>query len=209
MSILVLILLLITSWIAWRLYSNRHHLPCPTWLSWVVELDNPFAKAHKAHEIIEMLPLQNGTRILDIGCGPGRVLLPLAKKIFDRDGHVTGLDVQAGMIKKAMVKAKELHITNVDFVNAHIDEAVIKKSYDIILMVCILGEVPKMDRESAMLKIANHLQPEGMISITESIFDPHFLSRKYVSDMMKRAGFIETKFAGNRFSYTAHFKREK
>ncbi len=209
MNILVLIALLVTVWFGWRFYSNRCNLPCPAWLSWMVELDNPFAKAHKAREVIQMLPLQNGIRILDIGCGPGRVLLPLAKKISPIDAHVTGLDIQADMIEKTRFKAEALGITNVDFINCSIHEAKIDKLYDIILMICVLGEIPKNDRKSVMQKIAKYLQPDGIISITETIFDPHFQSRKYVSEIMKEIGFAEDKFIGNRLAYTSHFKKKK
>lgn len=209
MNILVLISLIITVWIGWRLYSNRHNLPCPAWLSWMVELDNPFAKAHKASEIVQMLPLQNGIRILDIGCGPGRVLLPLAKKISPIDGHVTGLDIQADMIEKTRLKAETLGITNVEFINSSIDEAKLDKPYNIILMICVLGEIPKNDRKSVMQKIARYLQPDGIISITETIFDPHFQSRKYVSSIMNEIGFAEDKFVGNKLAYTSHLKRKE
>ncbi|MCX5924850.1 MAG: class I SAM-dependent methyltransferase [Candidatus Dependentiae bacterium] len=209
MNILALIALVIAVWIGWRFYSNRHNLPCPAWLSWMVELDNPFAKAHKANEIIQMLPLKNGARILDIGCGPGRVLLPLAKKISLIDGHVTGLDIQADMIKKTRFKAEALGVTNVDFINSSIDEAKIDEPYDIILMICVLGEIPKNDRKSVMQKIARYLQPNGIISITETIFDPHFQSRKYVSEIMHEIGFVENKYIGNRLAYTSHFNKKE
>ncbi len=208
MNILVLISLVITVWIGWRLYSNRHNLPCPSWLSWMVGLDNPFAKAHKAGEIIQMLPLQNGIRILDIGCGPGRVLLPLAKKIQDKRGQITGLDIQAEMIEKTRLKAETLGITNVEFINSSINEAKIDEPYDIILMICVLGEIPKNDRKSVMQKITRYLQPNGIISITETIFDPHFQSRKYVSSIMNEIGFAEDKFIGNKLAYTSHFKKK-
>lgn len=175
----------------------------------MVELDNPFAKAHKANEIIQMLPLQNGIRILDIGCGSGRVLLPLAKNIQDKGGHVTGLDIQADMIEKTQLKAKGLDITNVGFINSSIDEAKIDEPYDIILIICVLGEIPKNDRKSVLQKIARYLQPDGIISITETIFDPHFQSRKYVSSIMNEIGFAEDKFIGNKLAYTSHFKKQE
>lgn len=59
MNIVILIALVITVWIGGRFYSNRHNLSCPAWLSWMIELDNPFVKSHKASEVIQMLPLQN------------------------------------------------------------------------------------------------------------------------------------------------------
>ena len=113
-------------------------MPCPAWLSWMVELDNPFAKAHKASEIIQMLPLSNGIRILDIGCGPGRVLLPLAKKIEDKGGHATGLDIQAEMIEKTRLKARDLNIYNIDFIKSSI---VIRFCGNILYFVtCVISE---------------------------------------------------------------------
>ncbi len=154
-----------------------------------------------------MLPLSNGIRILDIGCGPGRVLLPLAKKIQDKGGHVTGLDIQAEMIEKTRLKARDLNISNIDFIKSSIDEAKINERYDIVLMICVLGEIPQNNRKSVLQKIANHLKSNGIISITETIFDPHFQSRKYVSEIMKEVGFVEAKFSGNRLAYTVHFKR--
>lgn len=199
-----------TLWIGWRLYSNRHNLPCPAWLSWMVELDNPFAKAHKAKEIIQTLPLQDGVRILDIGCGPGRVLLPLAEKVQGKGGHVTGLDIQASMIEKAKLKAQQLNITNVDFINSNIIDAKINEPYDIITMVCVLGEIPQRERTSVMQKLVSHLRPEGVISITETMFDPHYQRRNEVSKMMKAIGFGEMKFTGNTLAYSViYYKNEK
>ena len=32
----------------WRISSQRHALPCPTWLEWMVELDIPFTKVNRA-----------------------------------------------------------------------------------------------------------------------------------------------------------------
>lgn len=76
-------------------------------------------------------------------------------------------------------------------------------------MICVLGEIPKNDRKSVMQKIARYLQPDGIISITETIFDPHFQSRKYVSSIMNEIGFAENKFIGNKLAYTAHFKKQE
>ena len=43
--------------LGWRLSSRRHSLPCPSWLGWMVEMDNPFTKANRAQTIIEYLAL--------------------------------------------------------------------------------------------------------------------------------------------------------
>ncbi len=206
--IYVAIALIIIAWLAWRWYSTKHNLPCPAWLSWMVELDNPFARAHKASEIIASLPLNHGMKVLDIGCGPGRVLVPLAQKIAQVNGHATGLDVQAEMLQKASLKAQKLHVNNVDFIKGNIDQVPLEQHYDVVLMICVLGEIPGAQHESVMRKVAAHVKPDGIISITETVFDPHFQKRKNVACLMERVGFTQVKQVGNWFAYTAHFKKK-
>ena len=37
--------------VIWRLFSNRRSIPCPSWLGWMVEMDNPILKNNSAREI--------------------------------------------------------------------------------------------------------------------------------------------------------------
>ena len=67
--------------VVWRLASGRRSIPCPAWLSWMVELDNPFTKTNRAATIVERLDLQPGMAVLDVGCGPGRLTIPIATKV--------------------------------------------------------------------------------------------------------------------------------
>lgn len=206
-TISILGVLAACGWILWRISSTRHTLPCPAWLAWMIELDNPFARAHKAWEIIETLPLKKGMKCLDIGCGPGRVSLPLAQKIAEMGGSVTGLDIQAEMLAKTSKRAKELNIQNIDFVQGDIHQIPIEQVYDVALMICVLGEIPKDVHEAVLKKIVSHLQPGGLISITETIFDPHFQRHQTVRKLMEKIACTETMFTGNWLAYTAHFKK--
>ncbi|MEW6543908.1 MAG: hypothetical protein AB1411_09895 [Nitrospirota bacterium] len=54
---------------AWLFVSCRQSLPCPVWLRWCVELDNPFTKTNRAAVIVDHLGLQPGMTVLDLGCG--------------------------------------------------------------------------------------------------------------------------------------------
>ena len=90
--------------IGWRLASTRRSLPCPVWLRWFVELDNPFTRTNRAATIIEHLELKPDMAVVDVGCGPGRVSIPLAERV--PDGEVLAVDIQAGMLRRAKEKAE-------------------------------------------------------------------------------------------------------
>lgn len=206
----ILIIALIGVWFFWRASSKRHHLPCPPWLGWMVELDNPLAKAHKADFIIDTLQIIPGMQVLDIGVGPGRVTIPLAQSLQPLNGFVTALDVQAAMLAKVRAKANQLGIDNIAYIQSSAQQIYESPlQYDAVLLVCVLGEIPEAEKLAVMQALKKSLKPEGIISITESIFDPHYQSRNVVASLMQTAGFKEHKFFGNKLAYTAHFKRAK
>src|SRR5690349_21980666 len=91
--------------VIWRVGSRRRSLPCPVWLRWLVELDNPFTKTNRAAVIIEHLSLQPGMVVLDAGCGPGRLTIPVARLVGEQ-GAVVALDLQPGMLERTRKKAQ-------------------------------------------------------------------------------------------------------
>lgn len=106
---LALLVLLPLIFFVWRLASRRHTLPCPAWLRWLVELDNPFTQTNRARVIIDHLDLQPGMKVLDVGCGPGRLTIPLAQKVGPQ-GQVVAIDIQPGMLRRAQEKAEAAHL---------------------------------------------------------------------------------------------------
>ena len=91
---------------AWLFISRRRSIPCPTWLDWLVEKDNPFSKSHRAVAIIENSDIRQGMTVLDAGCGPGRVTIPIARAV-GLSGQVVAMDIQAGMLAKVQKKAEQ------------------------------------------------------------------------------------------------------
>ena len=203
--IIIVVVLIVLVFFVWRLISNRKSLPCPSWLGWMVELDNPFTKTNRASVIIGLLDLQPGMKVLDAGCGPGRLSIPTAKAIGPQ-GQLTALDLQAEMLKQVREKAQISGLSNLHFVQAGLGEGKLKKNYyDRALMVTVLGEIP--DQESALIEIFETLKPGGILSVTEVIFDPHFQSRVAVQKVASKVGFREVGFFGKKLAFTMHFEK--
>lgn len=200
-----IVILIVVLTLVWRFISNRRSLPCPSWLSWMVEMDNPFTRANRASVIIDLLGLQPGMKVLDAGCGPGRLAIPAAKAIGSQ-GELTALDLQAGMLAHVQEKTRTAGLTNIRLMQAGLGEGKLEKAYyDRVMLVTVLGEIP--EQEAALKEIYEALKPGGILSVTEVIFDPHFQSRKSVQRVAGNVGFREAGFFGKRLAYTMHFER--
>ena len=200
---LIVIVILVT--VIWRLASRHHSIPCPVWLSWLVEMDNPFTRTNRAAVIVDHLDLEPGMTVLDLGCGPGRVTLPLAWRVGP-SGKVVAVDIQAGMLARAREKAQAANLSNIEFVQAGAGEGKLAHAqFDRTVLVTVLGEIP--DRAAALQEIFTTLKPGGILSVTEVIFDPHFQRQSTVLRLADEAGFREKACFGNRIAYTLHLEK--
>jgi len=200
---LVCILILLS--ITWHFASRHFSLPCPTWLAWLVELDNPFSKVHGAQAITDHLLLKPGMKVLDFGCGPGRVTIPIAEQVGP-SGEVVAVDIQPNMLRRAQEKALARNLNNIRFLEIGAGQEELHHSYfDRATLVTVLGEVS--DRQTALKQLFDSLKPGGMLSITEIIFDPHFQSRSTVRHLANKIGFQEKEIFGNRFTFTLNFNK--
>lgn len=71
-----------------------------------------------AARIADALSLDGTGRLLDVGCGPGIVTLPLAPYF----GEVVGLDPDAGMLTEATARSNALRVTNARWVQARAED---------------------------------------------------------------------------------------
>lgn len=199
-AILVIIFSLI---LTASIIKKKRALPCPSWLTFLLE--NPYMESLAGSSVlIERIDLKEGMRVLDVGCGPGRLTIPFAKYI-GQSGEVVALDIQKKMLQKLVERIKNNNITNVRFILGGAGQEKIqeKNSFDRAVLVTVLGEIP--NKKSALKEIFNALKPGGLLSITEVFPDPDFLRQGKVFQLATTAGFTLEKKYGNRFAFTMNF----
>jgi ubiquinone/menaquinone biosynthesis C-methylase UbiE len=159
--------------------------PFPASMAWL--LDNPLARLH-ADRQARRLPIEPGMRVVDVGCGPGRLTLPAARLVGE-DGEVLAVDLQAPMLAIVEARAARAHLRNVRTLQAAAgDGALPADRFDLALLVTVLGEVPSARRSEAVTEIAGALRPGGRLVVIEALFDPHRLSRDAVLALAHPAG---------------------
>ena len=102
---------------------RRRSLPHPSWLSWLLE--NPYMDAVTGSSLIlKRIKLTPGMRVLDVGCGPGRMAIPAAKKVGP-EGKVVALDIQMPMLEKVKKRAEASGLSNIQTVLGGIGQGVL------------------------------------------------------------------------------------
>lgn len=197
---------LVLSWFVLRHWAGGG--PCPVWLSWFFA--NRWADSYSGVQtIIERASARSGMRILDAGCGPGRLTIPLAR-LVGPSGEVVALDMQEGMLARVRAHAARLGLTNVRTLQAPLEQGsktseLQSGGFDRVLLVTVLGEVP--DRDAALAGLHAALKPGGILSITELIIDPDYVPHRTVTRLAQRAGFQQDRRFGNLLMFTANFKK--
>jgi ubiquinone/menaquinone biosynthesis C-methylase UbiE len=70
-------------------------------------------------------------RMLDVGCGTGRVL-PIVARISEK---VTGIDMNAEYLEQARGYARELQLTNVDLQHCDLSQWKEQEAFDLVSMI--------------------------------------------------------------------------
>jgi ubiquinone/menaquinone biosynthesis C-methylase UbiE len=171
----------------------------------MVEMDNPFTRANRAAVILDHLDLAPGMTLLDAGCGPGRITLPAAGRVGPA-GEVLALDLQQGMLDRVRAKAGAAGLAPIRLLRAGLGDGQLPPDhFDRAVLVTVLGEIP--DAHAALAELHTALKPDGLLAITEVIFDPHFQRRSTVADLAAAAGFALHAFHGRPWAYTAVFRK--
>lgn len=200
--IAAIIAVLLCFFLGWRRASRQWQLPCPSLLGWALET-RLYDRLCGTSATLDRMNLEPGQRILEIGPGPGRLLIPAAKRI-QPEGEAVGIDIQPGMVDRLRARAADAEVTNLtailgDATKPHVDEG----SFDLVFLVTTLGEIP--DRAAALAESFRALRPGGMLSVTEIFGDPHYQSRATVKRLAEEAGLQFESLHGHWWFFTTNF----
>jgi ubiquinone/menaquinone biosynthesis C-methylase UbiE len=153
-------------------------------------------------------------KVLDAGCGPGRLTVALAEAVGP-GGGVVALDGQPAMLGRLEGRLQAEGVKNVRPLlgelggGAPLGEGapeVGEDGFDRAVLAMVLGEA--RDRAGALRELHGALRPGGVLSVTEIFGDPHHLAASTVHKEAEAAGFRLVERFGSFPAYTLNFKKE-
>lgn len=156
-------------------------------------------------ELVKRLPLTKNSRVLEVGAGSGFYSLAVAEAV--REGKLELLDLQEEMLGKARQKMESAGLKNVGYTLAKGDGRIPfdDGSFDVVFMVTVLGEVK--DQESLIREICRLLRTHGVLSVSEHLPDPDFVSSGKLRGLLENNGFRFKRRFGQSWAYTANYEK--
>ncbi len=124
-------------------------------------------------ENLERLDCERGGEYLDLGCGQGRLSLPLAQWCGGAGGKVIGVDLSDVAIGRAKAYASEAGVENVAFTVADIGDyigAVADESFHGIVITEVLYFLPEQERVLREVKRALKANGVLILSVRSQLF---------------------------------------
>lgn len=113
-----------------------------------------------------LLPhLVGGSRLLDVGCGPGTITVDLARRLAP--GEVVGIDRAADVVAQAEAHGREQGVANVSFTTGDVYALDLPdRSFDVVHAHQVLQHLTRP--VAALGELRRVLRPGGLLAVRES-----------------------------------------
>ena len=122
---------------------------------------NSTAQQKWARELIKKLQLSGNERLLDIGCGDGKVTAEIANYLVD--GHVTGIDNSEEMLSLATKKFNNENYQNLKFKKMDASSIAFSQHFNVVFSNAALHWV--INHEPVLKGIYAALKPSGRVLV--------------------------------------------
>jgi ubiquinone/menaquinone biosynthesis C-methylase UbiE len=126
-----------------------------------------YGKERKSRQMtIDLIQLQPGEAVLDVGCGTGTLAL-VAKKRVGKTGRVCGVDPSASLLAGARRKAARARLP-IDFQLGGIEQIPFPdQSFDAVLSTFMLHHLSDDLKRRGLTEIMRVLKPEGRLLVID------------------------------------------
>jgi SAM-dependent methyltransferase len=166
---------------------------------WTIRLmhDNPILPlVRNPYKLLKAAGLEEGYKVLEVGCGPGFFTIPAARIVGD-EGHVYAIDIHPRAVDRVKKKTEREALTNVtaSCINAS-DTGLPGESVDLAFVFGLRYIAGGL--ENVIAELHRVLKPGGILS-----FEKTRGSEAALIDDIKRGGFSFTGKRGRIFLFQA------
>jgi SAM-dependent methyltransferase len=131
--------------------------------------NNPYVDL-RAEAVRRMLPWRTGMSVIDLGCGDGRISIPLVKD----SGNLLLVDASAAMLDLARRNVPPISASRVDYRCVDLADFESRQQFDVVLCIGVLAHVPKPSE--TLRQISDLVGPNGcaLVQLTD---DSYWLGR--------------------------------
>lgn len=119
--------------------------------------------------LIEQFAARCGSPILELGCGTGRLLIPLARQGYE----MTGIDISPAMLEVARRRIAAEGLTErVSLVQQDMRQLALDRRFSLVFVAVnsFMHLLTSEDQLTALARIHQHLQPNGLLLL--DLFNP-------------------------------------
>ncbi len=151
--------------------SHTHHHSSDKLIHWARVYDLGYGLLGRRRNslramLADDLKLRPGDRVLDVGCGPGRLALVFAERVGS-SGSVDGIDAAVEMINRASSQARKRGVAASFQVAFAQDLPFPDASFDAVACTLALHHVAEDDQRTAVEEMYRVLRPTGRLLIAE------------------------------------------